>query len=97
VTWIVKKLIASVGLRPVDRTLGAAFGLLRGALLLLAASTVVAMTPMKDADWWRASQGAGVLSTVLKGLKPVLPAELGKYINAGLPLPQQKGFVCVES
>jgi membrane protein required for colicin V production len=91
VTWMVKKLIESVGLRPVDRTLGAAFGLVRGAVLLLAASTVVAMTPMKDAPWWTESQGAAVLSTVLKGLKPVLPAELGKYINAGATVPQSKG------
>lgn len=87
VTWMVKKLIESVGLRPVDRTLGAAFGLVRGAVLLLAASTVVAMTPMKDAPWWLQSQGASVLSTALKGLKPVLPAELGKYINAAATVP----------
>ncbi|MGA8516255.1 MAG: CvpA family protein [Burkholderiaceae bacterium] len=89
VTWMVKKLIESVGLRPVDRTLGAAFGLVRGAVLLLAASTVVAMTPMKDADWWRESQGALVLSTVLKSLKPVLPTELGKYINTAVVRPFQ--------
>jgi membrane protein required for colicin V production len=89
VTWMVKKLIESVGLRPVDRTLGAAFGLVRGAVLLLAASTVVAMTPMKDAPWWTESHGAAVLSAVLKGLKPVLPAELGKFINAAESLPQR--------
>ncbi len=91
VTWMVKKLIESVGLRPVDRTLGAAFGLVRGAVLLLAAATVVSMTPMKDAPWWRETQGAGIVSTVLKGLKPVLPAELGKYINVAGYQPQPKG------
>lgn len=90
-TWIAKKLIESVGLRPVDRTLGAAFGLLRGALLLLAAATVVSMTPLKDDPWWTQSQGAGVLASVLKGLKPVLPADLGKYINAGATVHQQRG------
>jgi hypothetical protein len=37
------------------------------------------------------------LSTVLKGLKPVLPDELGKFISAA-GLPQlQRGCVCVES
>jgi membrane protein required for colicin V production len=108
VTWMVKKMIESVGLRPVDRTLGAAFGLVRGTVLLLAAATVVSMTPMKDAQWWRQSQGANVLSAVLRNLKPVLPAELGKFINVALTLPerdinaaaqvpQQKGFLCVES
>ncbi|OGB74742.1 MAG: colicin V synthesis protein, partial [Burkholderiales bacterium RIFOXYC12_FULL_60_6] len=32
---LLKKLMASVGLRPVDRVLGAAFGAVRGVLLLL--------------------------------------------------------------
>lgn len=81
-TWVAKKLIEKVGLRPVDRTLGAAFGLVRGMLILLAVATVVLMTPLREADWWKQSAGAGVLGAVLKGLKPVLPTELGQYINA---------------
>src|SRR3974390_2658438 len=36
--WLTKKMVDSVGLRPVDRTLGAAFGLMRGAVLMLAAA-----------------------------------------------------------
>jgi glutamine phosphoribosylpyrophosphate amidotransferase len=34
VAWALKKLIEAIGLRPVDRTLGAAFGLARGVVLL---------------------------------------------------------------
>jgi membrane protein required for colicin V production len=57
----------------------------------------VLMTPMKNNDGWKQSVGAGVLSTVLKGLKPVLPDELGKFISAA-GMPQlQRGCVCVES
>ena len=36
--FLLKKLIAAIGLRPVDRTMGAAFGLVRGVILLLAAA-----------------------------------------------------------
>ena len=36
VSWLIKKLVDTVGLRPIDRTLGAAFGLARGVVLLLA-------------------------------------------------------------
>jgi membrane protein required for colicin V production len=35
---------------------------------------------LKTTEWWQASQGAAWSSTVLKGLKPVLPEEFGKYL-----------------
>ena len=53
VAFLVKKLIDAMGLRPVDRTLGAAFGLLRGVILLLAAAVVINMTALKSAAWWQ--------------------------------------------
>lgn len=77
---LIKKLISAVGLAPVDRGLGAAFGLVRGLVILLAATVVMSMTPLKASVWWQESVGAGVLSAVLKGLKPVLPQEFGKYL-----------------
>lgn len=78
--WLVKKLVEAVGLRPVDRTLGAAFGLVRGAVLLLAGAVVVNMTPLRNGEWWTESMGAGVSTTVLRGLKPVLPEQFGRYL-----------------
>lgn len=78
--WGVKKLVAAVGLRPVDRTLGAAFGLVRGAVLLLALAVVVNMTPLHAGQWWIESKGADVSTTVLRGLKPVLPERFGQYL-----------------
>ncbi len=80
VAWIVKRLVSSVGLRPIDRVLGAAFGLLRGLVFVLAATVVVGMTPLKSSDVWQASVGAGLSSAALRGLKPVLPEEFGKYL-----------------
>lgn len=80
--WLTRKLVEAMGLRPVDRTLGAAFGLLRGLVLLLALAVVVGMTPLQASAWWQESQGALVLGAALQGLKPVLPAEFGKYLPA---------------
>ncbi|MEI8031300.1 MAG: CvpA family protein [Comamonadaceae bacterium] len=77
---LVKRLFSAVGLQPADRALGAAFGLIRGALVLLTATVVIGMTPLKTGLWWQQSAGAGVALTVLKGLKPVLPEEFGKYL-----------------
>ena len=77
---LLRKLTSVVGLRPVDRLLGAAFGLVRGLLLLLALTVVVEMTPLKASQWWRESQGAPLLSTVLAGLKPALPESFARYL-----------------
>jgi len=82
VAVVVKKLTTAVGLRPVDRALGAVFGSVRGVLLLLVATVLVGMTPMKSSPSWHASVGAGLAGAVLKGLKPVLPSELDKFLPA---------------
>ena len=50
-TWLAKKLVDAIGLRPADRALGALFGVLRGMVLLLAAAVVAGLTPMGDAGW----------------------------------------------
>ncbi|MES2839253.1 MAG: CvpA family protein [Pseudomonadota bacterium] len=78
--WMVKKLVASVGLRPVDRILGSAFGLARGVVMLLAFAVVVSMSPMRDAQWWQASAGADVLVATLHAIKPLLPEPVARYI-----------------
>jgi len=76
-----KKLIESIGLRPVDRTMGAAFGLVRGVILLLVAAVVINMTALEKSVWWQESKGAPVLNATLKGLKPVLPEQFAKYLS----------------
>ena len=79
--FLLKKLIEAMGLRPVDRTLGAAFGLVRGLILLLAATVVISMTALRSSNWWLESQGAVALTATLKGLKPVLPEQFAKVLN----------------
>lgn len=79
-TFLISKLVAAVGLRPVDRVLGAAFGLVRGVILLLAFAVVFGMTPMVKSPWWQDSTGASIATVALQGLKPVLPDEFGKYL-----------------
>lgn len=81
VAFLLKKLIEAIGLRPVDRTMGAAFGLVRGLILLLAAAVVMDMTALKNSDWWQESKGAPWLTATLKGLKPMLPEKFANYLN----------------
>ncbi|MCR6476658.1 CvpA family protein [Variovorax sp. ZS18.2.2] len=77
---LTRKLITVVGLRPVDRILGAAFGAARGAVALLVLAVVVHLLVLSDSAWWRDSLSAGVLDAALQGLKPALPEKLASYL-----------------
>jgi membrane protein required for colicin V production len=77
---LMKKLISAVGLRPVDRILGAIFGAFRGLILLLALSVVVHMTALHESEWWLESKGGPMLMTLLKGLRPMLPEKFGAFL-----------------
>jgi membrane protein required for colicin V production len=79
---LVRMLVRATPLTVLDRVLGAVFGALRGALLLLAFATLLAFTPAAKSSDWAASRGAGWLNAVLHGLKPMLPADVGRYLPA---------------
>ena len=78
--WVLQKLVAAVGLGVLDRLLGAVFGSLRGVIVLLVITVIAGMTPMQDTATWRQSEGARALTQLLHFLKPVLPADFGKYL-----------------
>jgi membrane protein required for colicin V production len=80
VSFVVKKLVSAVGLGPLDRLLGSLFGLMRGVVILLAVTVLVGMTPMRETEGWKQAQGAQWLQQFLHVLKPVLPADFGKYL-----------------
>ncbi|MFM6985300.1 MAG: CvpA family protein [Hydrogenophaga sp.] len=79
--WLVKKLVESVGLRPVDRVLGAVFGFVRGLVILLGLALVVNMTPLQSHARWRASPVAAQLSATLQAIKPLLPEALARHLG----------------
>ena len=80
-TALLKKLVDAIGLRPVDRTLGAAFGVLRGLILLLAVTVVIEMTALKSSGWWLESSGAKLLTVGLAGIKPMLPEPFARVLD----------------
>jgi membrane protein required for colicin V production len=80
ISAMLRKLISVIGLRPVDRVLGAGFGLFRGVILLLVLTVVLHLLSMTQSEWWQDSQGGPVLTALLKGLKPLLPAHFGAYL-----------------
>jgi len=77
---LVKTLVQAVGLRPVDRVLGAVFGLLRGLILLLIGAVVIHLTGLHQGIWWQESRSAGVLTDVLHTARPMLPEAFAKFL-----------------
>ena len=71
----VSVLVGKTLLRPLDRLLGALFGLARGVLVLLALATVVSYTPATTSDAWRESHGAAWLNSILRELLPFFSPE----------------------
>ncbi|MCW5654387.1 CvpA family protein [Hydrogenophaga sp.] len=81
VAWLVKKLVTTVGLRPVDRVLGGAFGLARAVVMLLGVAVVVSVMQMQNAAWWKSSGTAGVLTATLQEIRPLLPEPVARHIH----------------
>jgi membrane protein required for colicin V production len=77
---LLRAVLHATPLQVVDRALGAAFGLLRGGVVLLVIATVVLLTPMAQSAAWRQSSGALWLSSALQVLKPMLPEALGRHL-----------------
>jgi membrane protein required for colicin V production len=75
VARVVSALVGRTLLRPLDRGLGAVFGVLRGLVALLAIATLFAFTPLGTAQAWRDSVGAVWLNAVLRELVPLLSPE----------------------
>ena len=80
VTMAIKRLLSIAGLSPMDRLLGGAFGAARGAVLLLAATVVVDMTPLHTHPSWMEARGPQISQWALNGLKPQLPPEFAKFL-----------------
>jgi membrane protein required for colicin V production len=79
---VVRWLITITPLTVPDRLLGGLFGAARALLLGLLVATVVELTPSAQAPAWRTAYSAQALGVLLHGLKPVLPAELGRWLPA---------------
>jgi membrane protein required for colicin V production len=66
-------LIKKTPLSPLDRLLGAGFGVLRAGLVLLVFATLIGYTPAVRSPAWRASAGGAILEAALQALLPLLP------------------------
>ena len=78
---VVRWLVQATPLSLVDRSLGAFFGLLRGALIVLCVVTAVSFTPLAQEARWHSSHGVRWAGEALALIKPWLPAVLSRFIS----------------
>jgi membrane protein required for colicin V production len=69
---IVRALIRATPLSPIDRLLGAGFGLVRGLVVLLIAVVLVGLSPWGKAPMWQQSMAVAWLNVVVHELRPLL-------------------------
>jgi membrane protein required for colicin V production len=79
-SWLARKLIRHTGLSGLDRTLGAAFGLLRAALLVGLAVIVMEFAEVDQEPWWQEARLRPYAEQVAEAVKYY--AELGtRYLQ----------------
>ena len=68
---LVRALIRATPLGFIDRLLGAFFGVVRGLVVLLVATTVIGVSPWSASAAWQSSRGAEWLQGLLQELRPL--------------------------
>ena len=79
---LVRLLIRATPLSSLDRLLGAAFGLVRGLLVLLLLALVLGLTPVAKWPAMQRSQGVAWLNAVVKEIMPWLPINVTQHPSA---------------
>ncbi len=78
---LVAKLLHTVGLGFVDRTLGAIFGFARGVLLAWILVLLGGLTSLPQQAWWQESLLAPPLQAAVLAARPLLPLEIAKRLS----------------
>ncbi len=80
-TYLIGILVRSTGLSPVDRMLGAGFGVLRGGLLVIALVMVAGITALHEQPWWQQSRLAPQLQPSANQLQTLIPRSWLTYLQ----------------
>lgn len=75
--------VRTLGLRGVDRSFGALFGVVRALLILLVVGFVAQILQMNQQDWWQESHSGPLLTATLQKFRPLLPDNM--QTNPALP------------
>jgi membrane protein required for colicin V production len=79
--WLLSLLLQAVGLRPLDRVLGAVFGVARGLLVVWVVVLLAGFTALPQQAWWKQAILSPPLETAVLAVRPWLPPDLAKRIR----------------
>jgi membrane protein required for colicin V production len=80
VTMMIKQAVSSIGLGGLDRLLGGAVGLFRGAVILISITVLVSMTPADQSTTWQNSTAVKMAKAAAQASKPFLPAKIAAIV-----------------
>jgi membrane protein required for colicin V production len=78
---LLAKLFRAAGLGVTDRAMGALFGLVRGALIVLVGIMLAGLTDVPKEPFWREASLSRPLETVVLAARPALPNDLAQRIR----------------
>jgi membrane protein required for colicin V production len=78
--WMLGRIMSAVGLRPIDRILGAFFGVMRALLLLLVLGVLVNAAGWNTQAWWSESVAGPLITQVLQVGKAWMPEPWASYL-----------------
>jgi len=85
VRYALREVLHAIGLGGVNRLLGAIFGVLRGAAVVLLCAAVLLAVGAQESPWWRQARTVPWIVVALQRLEPWLPRGLIEK----LPLPRE--------
>jgi membrane protein required for colicin V production len=86
VGFVFTKMIRAVGLSPVDRGLGAMFGIVRGVLIVTVIVFIASFSSLKQSDWWQQSASAKPFELMAGILRYRLPESVTKHFKMSAAL-----------
>lgn len=78
---ILSKLVKAIGLESLDRVLGAAFGIAKAGLILVALAILLGLTSAPRQSFWRDSVSGPPLARIALAFKPALPPALAERLR----------------
>ena len=81
--FLVSRLVQAVGLRFLDRVLGAIVGLARGILIAVLLVLLAGLTTLPRSDWWQNAMSSPVLVAGALSLRPWLPRAWADRLDYG--------------
>ena len=82
ITWLVHLAVKGVGLAPVDRMMGAGFGLLRGCVIVAALVMLVDVSKFKEDRAWRSSVLVPRITPFADALRGLIPENVGRPLQS---------------